>query len=186
MSVELDKKMSGIVFDVRANETTATWRSSRVWREVELILLAAWLGAAIFVVAVVAPSAFAVLPSRALAGALVGRSLAVLNVSGFIIGISLIALTVLELRRSAWFERMMLFVVAFACAFGQWVITARLETLRVAMGKPVDEIAPTDPLRVEFGALHGVSVLVLGVGMLAALVALVLVMRRREINGATN
>jgi uncharacterized membrane protein len=35
-------------------------------------VLAAWIGAALLVATVVAPAAFAVLPSRALAGAVVG------------------------------------------------------------------------------------------------------------------
>lgn len=180
MSVELSEKSNGVAIKLRANEMTASRRGLRVWRDVKLSLLAAWLGAAIFSVAVVAPGAFAVLPSRALAGAVVGRTLAVLNVSGFVIGLLFLVLTFFNRRVSAWFERAMLLLVALTCAIGQWVITARLETLRATIGRPVDELAPTNPLRVEFGALHGVSVLVLGVGMLAAFVALILLMRRRE------
>ena len=45
------------------------------WALMSLSLLDAWLGAAIFVAAFVAPAAFAVLPTRALAGAIVGRIL---------------------------------------------------------------------------------------------------------------
>ena len=50
-------------------------RTGEVPLIVMLIALSAWLGAAVIVASVVTPAAFAVLPSRALAGALVGRVL---------------------------------------------------------------------------------------------------------------
>ena len=56
------------------------------WRITVITLLAAWLGATIIVGAVVAPAAFAVLPSRTLAGALVGRVLPPLFWSGVAVG----------------------------------------------------------------------------------------------------
>jgi len=52
-----------------------------------IALLAAWLGAACFVASVVAPAAFDVLPTRTLAGALVGRVIPVLFWSGVIVGV---------------------------------------------------------------------------------------------------
>src|SRR3954468_15483310 len=56
-------------------------------RLVVIALLAAWLGATLVVGAVVAPAAFAVLPTRTLAGALVGRVLPPLFWSGVIVGV---------------------------------------------------------------------------------------------------
>ena len=50
-----------------------------------------WLGAALLFIAVVAPAAFAVLPSRALAGLVVGRVLPVLFWSGAVIAVILMA-----------------------------------------------------------------------------------------------
>lgn len=181
MNLEVSEKANQVVANSRANDASEL-RIKLSWRrDAKLSLLAAWFGAGVFVVAVVAPGAFAVLPTRALAGAMVGRTLSVLNVSGFIIGLALLALTFFKTRRGEWFERAMLAIFALTCAIGQWVITARMETLRAAMGgRPVDELPSTDPLRLEFGALHGVSVLVLGIGMLAAFIALILTMRRRE------
>jgi hypothetical protein len=181
MNIEADEKRGAFAVETRANEMSYMRRSPRVWRDVEFALLAVWLGAAIFVTAVVAPSAFDVLPTRALAGALVGRTLAVLNVSGFAIGMLLLIVSFLKsARRFAWLERALLAIVALACGAGQWVITARLERLRALMGRPIDELAANDPLRAEFGALHGVSVLVLGAGMLASLIVLALRVWRRE------
>jgi hypothetical protein len=54
-----------------------------------LLLLAMWLGAAIFFVAV-AQSAFGVTPTREIAGTLVTRTLAILNYSGLGIAIVLV------------------------------------------------------------------------------------------------
>jgi len=55
---------------------------------VAFILLSAWLGAGVLFATVVAPAAFAVLPSRALAGALVGRVLPVIFVSGIVAAVA--------------------------------------------------------------------------------------------------
>jgi hypothetical protein len=68
-------------------------------------------------------------------------------------------------------------VIALTTAVGHWVIAARMRALRAAMVLPIDQIAGDDPRRVEFGALHGYSVNALGLAMIAALVALVLMAR---------
>ena len=54
-----------------------------------LLLLGLWLGAAVFFIGV-AQSAFAVLPTREVAGILVSRTLAILNYAG--IGIAIVAI----------------------------------------------------------------------------------------------
>jgi hypothetical protein len=61
-----------------------------------------------------------------------------------------------------------------ACAVAQWVIGPRIARLRETIGPSVEALATTDPLRVEFGRLHGLSVLAMGVGMVVACVAIVL------------
>jgi hypothetical protein len=73
---------------------------------VETWLLALWLGAALFFAIGVAPAAFAVLPDSALSGALVGRLLPPLFVSGSLLGLAILAIE-LRLRgspnrRRAW------------------------------------------------------------------------------------
>ena len=57
--------------------------------DIRLLLLSVWLGAACFFIAVV-QSAFAVLPAREMAGAVVNRTLSVLNYSGLAIAVVLI------------------------------------------------------------------------------------------------
>lgn len=152
-----------------------------------LILLACWFGAALFFGAVVAPAAFGVLRSFGLpnaneiAGSIVTRSLSVINIAGFLI--ALLLLLILLVRRSAAgrvsfiIECVCLLVIALTTAVGHWVIAARMRALRAAMVLPIDQIAANDPRRLEFGALHGYSVNALGLAMIAALVALVLMAR---------
>src|SRR5215467_11134812 len=52
---------------------------------IELVALSVWLGAAVLLAAVVAPAAFDVLPSRTMAGDVVGRVLAALLYAGVVI-----------------------------------------------------------------------------------------------------
>jgi hypothetical protein len=138
-------------------------------------LLAAWLGAAILVAAVVAPAAFAVLPTRTLAGALVGRVLPALFWSGMVVGIA-VAIFGRLTPPSSWRAGGALTLVA-ACAAAQLVIAPRINALRAHLVGPIDLLDPSDPRRQAFGRLHGLSVAWMGVGALAALVTLVLVAR---------
>lgn len=135
-------------------------------------IAACWLGAALLLAAVVAPAAFAALPSRTLAGALVGRILPVVFISGCVAGVA-----ALVLGEPAGAIRTTAAIVWVAsCAIAQFVVTPRIERLRGAAG-PIDALAPDAPLRVAFGRLHGVSVGLLGLGMLAALAVLLSVVR---------
>ncbi len=151
---------------------------------VRLLLVAMWLGAAIFFGATVAPNAFAVLTaSRELAGAIVSRTLAVVNMSGFVISL-LLLLSAPVLRRAgrkAMYraEMIALAIVATATGIGQWIITARLEQLRVAIQRPVETVAANDPLRITFGQWHVYSVIALGVAVLSALAAFFLIALRK-------
>ena len=154
---------------------------------IRLILLACWFGAALFFGAVVAPAAFGVLRSFGLsnaneiAGSIVTRSLSVINVAGFLIAL-LLLLSLLLWRNYAGrisfiIECVCLVLIAIATGVGHWVIAARMRALRAAMVLPIDQMAADDPRRIAFGALHGYSVNVLGLAMIAALVALVLMAR---------
>lgn len=152
-----------------------------------LIVLACWFGAALFFGAVVAPAAFSVLRSFGLpnaneiAGTIVTRSLSVVNIAGFLIALLLLA-TLLLRRHSSnrltfIIECICLAVIALATGVGHWVIAARMRALRGAMVLPIDQIAIDDSRRIAFNNLHGYSVNALGLAMIAALVAMVLMAR---------
>jgi hypothetical protein len=137
-----------------------------------IVLLAAWLGAAALAAAVVAPAAFAVLPTRALAGALVGRVLPPLFVAGVVAGVAVAALQWSLPAPHRGLRVALPLVVALACAAAQFGVGPRIARVRAEIGPSVDALAPTDPRRREFGRLHGVSVAMLGAGGLAAAAAL--------------
>jgi len=152
-----------------------------------LILLACWFGAALFFGAVVAPAAFGVLRSFGLpnaneiAGSIVTRSLSVVNIAGFLISL-LLLLTFLLRRNSSSrlsfiIECICLGIIALTTAVGHWVIAARMRALRAAMVLPIDQIAADDARRIAFNNLHGYSVNALGLAMIAALVAMVVMAR---------
>jgi hypothetical protein len=152
-----------------------------------IILLACWFGAALFFGAVVAPAAIGVLRSFGLpnaseiAGGIVTRSLGVVNIAGFVISLLLLASLLWLRRRSSGLsfilECVSLGLIALTTAVGHWFIAARMRALRAAMELPIDQIAASDPRRIEFNALHGYSVNALGVAMIAALVAMFLMVR---------
>lgn len=167
---------------LRDGARPALW--ARLLHSVRLLVVAVWLGSAVFFSAAVAPSAFAVLPSREMAGAVVARTLTILNVGGFVAGLLLLAGAPAGRRLARWYslvaEAVALAVVAAATFVGQFVVAARMGALRAQMGRPVEEVAAGDPLRLAFNALHANSVTALSVAMLAAAVALFLIARRAK------
>ena len=142
----------------------------------ETLLLAVWIGAALLFTVVVAPAAFSVLPTRTLAGALVGRVLPVIFYAGVVIG-SLIVVLELIGRTGAWGRSAAGAVSALACALAQLVVGTKIDRLREAIGGPLDALALDDPRRVAFGRLHAISVGWLGLAMVAAIIALALAVR---------
>jgi hypothetical protein len=145
-------------------------------------LLGAWVGAAVLTASVVAPAAFAVLPTRALAGALVGRVLPVVFLSGLVVGAVAAALG----GRALPHARVRLgagIALALSCAAAQFLVAPRIQRLREQIGPVLEAVAADDPRRLAFGRLHGVSVLLLGIGLVAAAVALtslLLALRQRS------
>jgi len=150
--------------------------------DIRLLLIGLWLGAAVFFIAV-AQSAFAVVPQRELAGAVVGRTLSVLNYSGLVIGLILLLSSWIVRKEVSrfwiWVERFLLLVLVAACAVGQFVIGLWLAMVKVQIGKPIDEVAADDPLRIQFDNLHEWSVWILFAGMIAALLVFFIVTNRK-------
>ena len=150
-----------------------------------LILLSLWLGAAVYFSAVVAPAAFSVLRSFELpnaseiAGGIVTRSLSVVNVSGFIVGIvvllTLFAARGARSRSSLLVETICASLMIISTGVGHWIIAARMRALRAAMTLPIDQVPPSDARRIAFNSLHVYSVNALTLAMIAALVAIVVI-----------
>jgi hypothetical protein len=136
------------------------------------LLLAVWLGAACFFSFAVAPSAFAVIEARDLAGSVVSRTLLIVNISGIIIGAFLLLTSFLPSRNAipfaVWTERLLLAILTLAGVVGQFVIALWMSQIRNSAGRPIEELAEDDALRMQFNQLHQYSVYVLMAGMIAA------------------
>jgi len=172
---------------LRATDATGGARTmAGALGDARLLLLGMWLGAAVLFSFAVAPGAFAVLPARELAGAIVTRIIGIVNVSGFMIALLLLATMFVPGRGAAkgrrrWLaEASALVLLALATGVGHWVVSARMAALRAALGKPIDEVAASDPLRLAFNSLHGYSVAAMTTAMLAAVVAFILIARRNR------
>jgi hypothetical protein len=142
---------------------------------VELSVLALWLGAGLLFSAAVAPALFAALPTRTLAGVVVGRILPVIFFSGMAVGIAVVAIALYSHGNWSWRGREVPgAVTALSCAIAQLVVSPRIERLRADIGGVIETLAPDDARRAAFGRLHGISVAWLGLAMLAAVVAAVM------------
>jgi hypothetical protein len=162
-----------------------------ILNNLRLLLIAAWLGAAIFFSAAVAPAAFQVARGFNLtnpgeiAGAMVSRTLAVINISGVVISVMLIVFTLLlkkSYKTSSFVAQLVLLtVVLVSTAVGEWIIAARMRDLRTAMTIPIEQVAIGDPMRVAFQALHGYSVAALSIAIIAALIGFIFMAQRRPV-----
>ncbi len=142
--------------------------------------LGCWLGSIIFFI-VFTSGIFAVMPTKDLAGAVVGYSLARLHIMGIVAGcVYLLATIVLEksvgaLARPA---ALLVFLMIICTMASQYGVIARMDVLRAQMGS-VDATAADSPLRVSFDRLHQFSVRLESVVLLSGLVALFLTARRK-------
>ncbi len=157
---------------------------TEIVRVLRLLLLGLWLGAAIFFGAAVAPALFGVLHgagltnANELAGMIVSRLLSIINRGGFEISLFLFVTAFFVNKNESRFRRfaemISLAIMSIMTGVGQWVIAARMSALRAAMQGHIDQIAFKDPRRIAFDGLHGYSVKVMTVAMLAALFAFLL------------
>jgi uncharacterized membrane protein len=128
-------------------------------RYLMLLSLIVWLGGLIFFAFVLAPTAFSVLPTRHLAGTLVGRSLGTLHWMGIIAGIIFLASSILYSRLSKggphlFAARHVLICLMLALTLiSQFAIIPRMDTLRASLGE-IDSVPPDNPARLQFDALH--------------------------------
>jgi hypothetical protein len=189
MSVEVGERSAGVVATARGVEKLEgrdTLR--RVFQDVRLMLMGLWLGASLFFSFVVAPGVFSVLRDSTtlyanhLAGTVVTRNLTFINTSGLVISLLMLASAFVYRSRTRrgplLAEIISLGLIALTTSIGQWVIAAKMLALRQQMGRPIDETAANDPLRVAFNSLHTYSVAALTVAMIAALCAFILIARR--------
>jgi uncharacterized membrane protein len=128
-------------------------------RYLMLLSLVLWLGGLVFFAFVLAPTAFTVLPTRHLAGNVVGRALGSLHWIAIIAGLVYLASSLLYSRFSTgtfdlFGARNVIIVVMLVLTMvSQFGIIPRMDTLRASIGE-IDSAPPEDPARMQFDALH--------------------------------
>jgi hypothetical protein len=154
----------------------------KFFSDIRLLMLGLWLGGAAFFIGI-AQIAFSILPQRELAGAVVSGDLALLNYSGLAIAILLIVSSLVGVSNVnkfwLWTERFLLLLLGASCAIGQFVIGIWLSSVKAQMGRPIDEVAADDPLKIQFNMLHEYSVWILFTGMIVALVVFFIISNRK-------
>jgi hypothetical protein len=149
-------------------------------RQLRILLLGLWLGAAVFFGAAVAPALFNVLRgaglanANELAGSVVTRLLSFINRGGVEIALFLFVTAFFVNRNRSRLaqvaEVISIAIMAIMTGVSHWIISARMLALRASMGT-IDQVSPADARRIEFDSLHRYSVKVMGVALVAGLVA---------------
>lgn len=156
-----------------------------LFRFLEILSLGVWVGAAFFVGVLLAPGAFALLPTREMAGNVVGMALTRLHWlaigCGAIFLASRFALSaeMPSLRKGAPILVVLMLVLTLASQFG---VTPKLAALRAQMSAEhgsIDTTPKESPQRRQFGQLHGVSSLAEMLVLLLGATALFLAVRTR-------
>jgi hypothetical protein len=130
------------------------------------MLLGSWIGSWLLFALVVAPTVFRVLPTPGAAGALVAPVLDALHLYGVAAGVALSALA-LALRRG-WLRVALPLVMAAACLYSQFGVSAELAEIRPHVFGPEG----SEAMAARFTHLHRISMAIYTWVLSAALVLL--------------
>lgn len=145
-----------------------------VGKTLMLLALIVWIGGLIFFAFVVAPTAFIMLPTTALAGDMVGRSLAALHWMGissalvFLVSSLFYSRAKIARTKPLALVNLLVLVMLLLTLISQFAITPRMHALRAQLGT-ADSFQ--EPARIEFNRLHvwstrvETAVLVFGLGV---------------------
>ena len=126
-----------------------------------LLSLVVWLGGLIFLAFVVAPTAFTpgLLPTRHMAGAIVGRSLDLLHWMGIVSGIVFLVTSMIYSRMTVGNARplaarhLLIVLMLLLTVISQFAISPRMHAIRAEV-VVIDNVPLDSPLRAEFNRLH--------------------------------
>jgi len=144
-----------------------------------LLSLVVWLGGLIFFAFVLAPTAFSpgLLPTRHMAGSIVGRSLDRLHYIAIVSGIIFLVGSMRYNRMASGNARplaarhILILLMLLLTVISQFAISPKMHAIRAEVGVidgGIDNVPPDNPLRMEFDRLHmwsekfEVAVLLLG------------------------
>lgn len=153
------------------------------------LVLIVWVGGMVVLGSIVAPTTFGVLQAREpsvgreLAGAVFGQALGRFHLVAYICGFVMLVTLGLEYamghRPFGYVARQVITLAMLLIALYSGVpLTRRLDHIHAQIGGPIDRLAPTDPLRVEFDRLHQRSVTLMTVNVLGGLVLVYFLAKR--------
>ena len=152
-----------------------------ILRFLQFLSLGCWLGSIVYFI-VFTQGIFSVMPTKDLAGVVVGYSLARLHILGIVAGcVYLIATVALEKSVAALARpaALLVFAMILCTMASQYGVIARMDALRSQMGS-VEATPAANPLRVAFDRLHQYSVRLESAVLLSGLAALFLTARRKQ------
>src|ERR1700686_1503225 len=126
-----------------------------------LLSLVVWLGGLIFFAFVEAPTVFSpgLLPTRQLAGAIVGRSLGLLHYMAIASGIIFLISSMIYSRvvtgnpRPMAARHLLVVLMLLLTLISQFAISPKMHAIRAEVGV-IDDVPPDNPQRREFDRLH--------------------------------
>jgi uncharacterized membrane protein len=126
-----------------------------------LLSLVVWLGGLIFLAFVLAPTAFSpgLLPTRHMAGSIVGRSLDLLHYMAIASGIVFLIASMLYSRMTVGTatplaaRHLLIVLMLLLTVISQFAISPKMYAIRAEVGV-IDNVPPDNPLRMEFNRLH--------------------------------
>ena len=152
-----------------------------ILRFLQFLSLGCWLGSIVYFI-VFTQGIFSVMPTKDLAGVVVGYSLARLHILGIVAGcVYLIATVALEKSVAALARpaALLVFAMILCTMASQYGVIARMDALRSQMGS-VEATPAANPLRVAFDRLHQYSVRLESAVLLSGLAALFLTARQKQ------
>jgi uncharacterized membrane protein len=129
-----------------------------------LLSLVVWLGGLIFLAFVEAPTVFSLglLPTRQMAGSIIGRSLDILHYMAIISGIVFLIASTLYNRMAGGTPQplaarhVLIVLMLLLTVISQFAITPKMHAIRAEAGV-IDNLPPDNPQRREFDRLHAWS-----------------------------
>jgi len=128
-----------------------------------LLSLTVWIGGILFLSFVEAPTVFSVVPTRHMAGTVVGHSLSIMHWMGLFSGVVFLGSSMLLSSLTSGSAQplaarhILILVMLLLTAISQFGVSPKMASLRAQFGD-IDVVPATDPGRLQFDSLHVWSV----------------------------
>jgi hypothetical protein len=128
-----------------------------------LLSLTVWIGGILFLSFVEAPTVFSVVPTRHMAGTVVGHSLSIMHWMGLFSGVVFLGSSMLLSSLTSGSAQplaarhILILVMLLLTAISQFGVSPKMASLRAQFGD-IDAVPATDPGRLQFDSLHVWSV----------------------------